>query len=84
MTQKHIAYTEALARGGVGLIISEGGTIDYPLSADDVFHFRIDKDEYIPGWGSWLKPLINIIVLYSHSWSIQGRGIVKNMTAWTR
>jgi 2,4-dienoyl-CoA reductase (NADPH2) len=50
MTQKHIAYTEALARGGVGLIITEGGTIDYPLSAHDVFHFRIDKDEYIPGW----------------------------------
>jgi 2,4-dienoyl-CoA reductase (NADPH2) len=50
MTQKHIAYTEALARGGVGLIITEGGTIDYPLSAHDVFHYRIDKDEYIPGW----------------------------------
>lgn len=50
ITQKHIAYTEALARGGVGLIITEGGTIDYPLSAHDVFHFRIDKDEYLPGW----------------------------------
>ena len=50
MTQKHIAYTEALAKGGVGLIITEGGTIDYPLSAHDVFHFRIDDDKYIPGW----------------------------------
>jgi 2,4-dienoyl-CoA reductase (NADPH2) len=50
MTQKHLFYTEALARGGVGLVITEGGTIDYPLSAHDVFHFRVDKDEYIPGW----------------------------------
>ena len=38
MTPKQIAFSEAIARGGVGLMISEGGTLDYPLGAHDVFH----------------------------------------------
>jgi 2,4-dienoyl-CoA reductase (NADPH2) len=31
-------------------MISEGGIFDWPLGAHDVFHYRIDDDEYIPGW----------------------------------
>ena len=50
ITEKHISFSEAIARGGSGLIITEGGIFDWPLGAHDVFHYRIDSDEYIPGW----------------------------------
>src|SRR4030067_2896792 len=50
ITEKHISFSEAIARGGSGLIITEGGIFDWPLGGDDVFHYRLDSDEYIPGW----------------------------------
>jgi 2,4-dienoyl-CoA reductase (NADPH2) len=50
ITDQFIYFVEAIAKGGVGLQIVEGGTLDYPQGAHDVFHFRIDDDEYLPGW----------------------------------
>lgn len=50
MTDKFLYFVEAIAKGGVGLQIVEGGTLDFPQGAHDFFHFRIDDDEYIPGW----------------------------------
>jgi 2,4-dienoyl-CoA reductase (NADPH2) len=50
ITEKHISFSEAIARGGAGLIITEGGIFDWPLGAHDFFHYRMDSDEYIPGW----------------------------------
>jgi len=50
ITEKFLYFVEAIAKGGVGLMIVEGGTLDYPQGAHDVFHFRIDDDEYVPGW----------------------------------
>ncbi|MGD0794483.1 MAG: FAD-dependent oxidoreductase [Dehalococcoidales bacterium] len=50
MTERQLYFSEAIARGGVGLMISEGGIFDWPIGAHDVFHYRIDDDEYIPGW----------------------------------
>lgn len=50
ITEKFLHFCEAFARGGAGLMIVEGGTIDYTLSAHDFWHFRVDNDEYIPGW----------------------------------
>jgi 2,4-dienoyl-CoA reductase (NADPH2) len=50
ITERFIHFCEAFARGGAGLMVVEGGTIDYTLSAHDYWHFRIDNDEYIPGW----------------------------------
>ena len=50
ITPRQLSFSEAIARGGVGLFISEGGIFDWPLGAHDIFHFRIDDDEYIPGW----------------------------------
>ena len=50
ITDQFIYFVEAIAKGGVGLQIVEGGTLDFPQGAHDVFHFRIDDDEYIPGW----------------------------------
>ncbi len=50
ITDKFIYFVEAIAKGGVGLMIVEGGTLDFPQGAHDFFHFRIDDDEYLPGW----------------------------------
>ncbi len=50
ITEKFLYFIEAIAKGGVGLMIVEGGTLDYPQGAHDFFHFRIDDDEYLPGW----------------------------------
>jgi 2,4-dienoyl-CoA reductase (NADPH2) len=50
ITDRFLYFVEAMAKGGVGLMIVEGGVPDYPQGAHDFFHFRIDDDEYIPGW----------------------------------
>jgi len=46
MNDKNIAFYETLAKGGVGLIVATSG----PLIDGDVPGFRIDRDEYIPGF----------------------------------
>jgi 2,4-dienoyl-CoA reductase (NADPH2) len=43
------AFYEAFARGGVGLIIVESPTIDYPLGARWRRRYRLDDDKYIEG-----------------------------------
>jgi 2,4-dienoyl-CoA reductase (NADPH2) len=44
-----LAYYESLARGGVGLLIVESPTIDYPRGARWQQRYRIDDDRYIKG-----------------------------------
>jgi 2,4-dienoyl-CoA reductase (NADPH2) len=51
------AFYEAIARGGVGLLIVESPTIDYPLGARWRARYRIDDDKYIPG----LSELVQVI-----------------------
>ena len=46
MNDRNIAFYETLAKGGVGLIVATSG----PLIDGDVPGFRIDRDEYIPGF----------------------------------
>src|SRR4030043_676544 len=46
MNDRNIAFYETLAKGGVGLIVATAG----PLIDGDVPGFRIDRDEYIPGF----------------------------------
>ena len=41
------AFYEALARGGVGLIIVEGPALEYPLSDTNDRRIRLDDDKYI-------------------------------------
>jgi 2,4-dienoyl-CoA reductase (NADPH2) len=60
ITERFLHFCEAFARGGAGLMVIEGGTIDYTLSAHDYWHFRIDKDVYIPGW----KKITDIVHKY--------------------
>lgn len=43
------AFYEAMARGGVGLLIVESPTIDYPLGTRWRPRYRIDDDKYIKG-----------------------------------
>lgn len=46
MNDRNIGFYETLAKGGVGLIVATSG----PLIDGDVPGFRIDRDEYIPGF----------------------------------
>ena len=51
------AFYEALARGGVGLLIVESPVIDYPLGARWRERYRIDDNKYIKG----LSELVQVI-----------------------
>ncbi len=42
------AHYEALARGGLGLIVLEESTPDYPMGASNWPHIRLDEDKFIP------------------------------------
>jgi 2,4-dienoyl-CoA reductase (NADPH2) len=55
-----LAFYEGIARGGVGLLIVESPTIDYPLGVRWKERYRIDDDKYIPG----LKELVDVIHKY--------------------
>ena len=49
MNERVKAFYEAFARGGVGLLIVESPTVDYPLGARWRQRYRIDDDKYITG-----------------------------------
>jgi 2,4-dienoyl-CoA reductase (NADPH2) len=54
------AFYEAIAKGGVGLIIVESPIIDYPIGARWRRRYRIDDDRYIQG----LSELTQVIHKY--------------------
>ncbi|MCK4863312.1 MAG: hypothetical protein KAS25_03400, partial [Dehalococcoidales bacterium] len=47
MNESIKAFYEGIARGGVGLLIVESPTIDYPLGVRWRQRYRIDDDKYI-------------------------------------
>jgi 2,4-dienoyl-CoA reductase (NADPH2) len=55
MNQAMLAYYEALAKGGVGLLIVESPTIDYPYGARWPDRYRLDDDKYVPGIADLVK-----------------------------
>ena len=57
MNETTKAYYESLARGGVGLLIVESPTVDYPHGARWPQRYRIDDDKYIQG----LSELVQVI-----------------------
>jgi 2,4-dienoyl-CoA reductase (NADPH2) len=57
MNKTILAYYEALARGGAGLVVVESPTIDYPLATRWEYEYRIDDDKYIEG----LSELVQVI-----------------------
>jgi 2,4-dienoyl-CoA reductase (NADPH2) len=57
MNKRILAYYEAIARGGVGLLIVESPTIDYPSASRWRQIYRIDDDRYVEG----LSELVQVI-----------------------
>jgi 2,4-dienoyl-CoA reductase (NADPH2) len=57
MPKEMLAFYESMARGGVGLIIVESPTIDYPRGVRWRRRYRIDDDRFIEG----LKELVDVI-----------------------
>jgi 2,4-dienoyl-CoA reductase (NADPH2) len=57
MNKTTLAFYEAIARGGIGLIIVESPTIDYPQSSRWKQIYRFDDDKYIEG----MSELVNVI-----------------------
>ncbi len=57
MNEKMLAFYEAIARGGVGLLIVEAMSNDYPRGARWRERYRIDDDKYIKG----LSELVEVI-----------------------
>ena len=55
-----LAYYEALARGGAGLISVEAPTVDYPLGVRWRERYRMDDDKYIDG----MSELVAVIHKY--------------------
>ncbi|MGD0914847.1 MAG: hypothetical protein ABSB22_00170 [Thermodesulfobacteriota bacterium] len=55
MREEVKAFYERMARGGVGLLIVESPTIDYPLGARWRQRYRIDDDKYIEGLGKLVE-----------------------------
>lgn len=49
MNPSVLAFYEGIARGGVGLLIVESPTVDYPVGARWRQRYRIDDDKYIKG-----------------------------------
>jgi 2,4-dienoyl-CoA reductase (NADPH2) len=50
VNKRHVAMYEAIARGGVGLIIVEMGGIDPPLGLHNRNQLLLNDDEHIPGF----------------------------------
>ena len=57
MNKTILAYYEAIARGGVGLLIVESPTIDYPSGSRWSQIYRFDDDKYIEG----MSELVGVI-----------------------
>ena len=57
MNKTILAFYEAIARGGIGLLIVEAPTLDYPQGARWAQQYRIDDDRYIEG----LSELVQVI-----------------------
>jgi 2,4-dienoyl-CoA reductase (NADPH2) len=57
MNEITLAFYEAVARGGVGLLVVESPTIDYPVGARWEPRYRFDDDKYITG----MSELVEVI-----------------------
>ncbi len=57
MNQDTLAFYEAVARGGAGLLIVESPILDYPLGGRWRERYRMDNDRYIKG----MSELVSVI-----------------------
>ena len=56
-----LAFYEAIAKGGAGLLAVEAPTIDYPMGARWRERYRMDEDRFIPG----MAELVRVIHMHS-------------------
>ena len=49
VTETNLGFYEAIAKGGVGLIIVEHGFVDYPMGVTGLRRIAISHDKFIPG-----------------------------------
>lgn len=54
-----MGFYESLARGGVGLLVVEAPTIDYPMGARWRERYRMDEDRFIPGMAELVTAIHN-------------------------
>ena len=52
-----LGFYEAVARGGVGLLVVEAPTIDYPVGARWRERYRMDEDRFIPGMAELVEAI---------------------------
>ena len=50
LNAKQVPFYEALARGGVGLIIIGAAVVDFPIGTVIATQVRMDDDKFIPSW----------------------------------
>lgn len=67
-----LAYYEALARGGVGLLIVESCGVEFPLGCQHVeAQFRLSDDKYIPSYAELAKTVHNhgcpVMIQFQHA-----------------
>jgi len=55
VNETYMAYYEALARGGVGMLLTEATSVDFPQGGTGARHLRLDDDKYIPGLSNLTK-----------------------------
>jgi 2,4-dienoyl-CoA reductase-like NADH-dependent reductase (Old Yellow Enzyme family) len=49
VTEANLGFYEAIAKGGVGLIVVEHGFVDYPMGVTGLRRIAISHDKFIPG-----------------------------------
>jgi 2,4-dienoyl-CoA reductase (NADPH2) len=57
VTDKALAYYEAVARGGVGLIMMESPIVEHPFDAPGDVRMRLDEDRYIEEIGELVRAI---------------------------
>ena len=67
-----IAYYEALAKGGIGLLIVESCGVEFPLACQHVeSQFRLSDDKYIPSYANLAKAVhaqgCPLIIQFQHA-----------------
>lgn len=55
VTERLKDYYEALAKGGVGMIITEATCVDYPLGNGRHYYVRACEDKFIPSLREWAQ-----------------------------
>ncbi|MBN1188199.1 MAG: FAD-dependent oxidoreductase [Dehalococcoidales bacterium] len=81
-----IAYYEALAKGGIGLLIVESCGVEFPLACQHLdAQFRLSDDKYIPSYAELAKAVhaqgCPIMLQFQHAGPWNPTGFIKDRDA---